>query len=74
MEAKTQVKSMISSKNFRPYITKYGEAVSMVSSSFHAISLMFFDIFVAPLDQHSCHRAALATRRGARIVTWPLGE
>ncbi|KAK4047138.1 N-acetyltransferase eso1 [Microbotryomycetes sp. JL201] len=27
VEAKTQVKSMISSKNFRPYITKYSEAV-----------------------------------------------
>lgn len=27
VEAKTNVKSMLSSKNFRPYIVKYGEAV-----------------------------------------------
>ncbi|KAM0791567.1 hypothetical protein ACM66B_006013 [Microbotryomycetes sp. NB124-2] len=31
VEAKTQVKSMISSKNFRPYITKYSEALHWVS-------------------------------------------
>lgn len=31
VEPKTNVKSMLSSKNFRPYIYKYGEVVSRLS-------------------------------------------
>ena len=39
VEPKTNVKSMLSSKNFRPYIYKYGEVVSIFGSTLKKLSI-----------------------------------
>lgn len=54
VEPKTNVKSMLSSKNFRPYIYKYGEVVSRFSSDRIAYSILMTTVCaIDPLAEYS---------------------